>query len=390
MFGMVENHICEAILEIKKDTNAKAKFEKMDTLIANQVLFAFIKSYIFEDQFDHAVLHVNSENGHFSYIEIPEMNDPLESSFQIRPKCKLNVLSHMYEFNDYYEHTPWSRGGRDFDSYSRITLSDSAVVVMERMISKYDIYRKAFSSDSDEMRLNLDLLKKIEYVRLTGECTDELIEMCATSERCNYGAIKHLFGHRYFSGNDNANYIVAKNWIGPVGLICLFDQNRGMYEDGNKNAWSISYVSVSTCYRKLGIASRMLKESFQWASENNKYICRTEPSEIGRKYTFDKFSKIAKESFPKIPFVENEYKKIAHIVSKFCAENGLSFQKECHVLNALLIKARELENSITKRPFYGDDEIINSIEFSEYMRKILSLNTKTVESNNDSAIRGEF
>jgi ribosomal protein S18 acetylase RimI-like enzyme len=91
---------------------------------------------------------------------------------------------------------------------------------------------------------------------------------------------KSVFGHGYVNYLDNRSFIVARNALGPVGIISLFDCGAPDSHRLRPDVLSISFISVSPGYRRLGIGTKLIRQAMQYCIDHKKILSRTSPSSM--------------------------------------------------------------------------------------------------------------
>lgn len=101
--------------------------------------------------------------------------------------------------------------------------------------------------------------------------------------------------------DSNRDYVVAILEDKIIGYAVLFDTEKKRW-DSLKNVCTFSNIEVSENYRKKGVASNIINLLMDSVKKDNKILMRTTPDLMGKLYTFDKISNIAKiKQVPYIP-----------------------------------------------------------------------------------------
>jgi GNAT superfamily N-acetyltransferase len=99
----------------------------------------------------------------------------------------------------------------------------------------------------------------------------------------------------------NRDYIVAIIDDKIIGYAILFDTEKKRW-DALKNVYTLSNIEVSENYRNKGVATNIIHKLLDTIKKENKILMRTSPDLMGKLYTFNKISNIAKnKNVPYIP-----------------------------------------------------------------------------------------
>lgn len=347
-----------------------SEFLQQDNLVANEVYFFILNSPVFKDTFSGSRLF-SSFAGDYSFVEIIGKTEALPIKVKIRSAETVDLFSFMYEYSegdDDFE--PWEKGNSGTVEITLDSISKRAFQLIDIIKDNSPLMQKILSPTSK----NLKDLDKISYEVIAHDSDVNVLDFCVTESKSCIADIKKVFVHRYFNYRETDNiYIVAKNWLAPVGIICLFDTNLADPLRANSRTLSISYVSVTPEYRNIGISKNLIRQSFVYAKEHNKYLSRTRPSDIGRLYSYDSFTQLAAKEFPAIPFVKREYISFAYQVNKAATESKMSYGSECKALNYILSK---IDQSV--------DTADGRIEHSNISREVDALIRKLFNDNENN------
>ncbi len=360
------------ILTAMKTVSGDRELQPDDCLIANNVLFVILKSFAWKGAFDGATLSVSDDGSGYSYVTLHEYLDPYSSNLEIRRKTNINVLDFKYEYSDYDDnHIVWER---DHDAKINIYDEPFASEVCERVlrvIKENKYYAMLLESSIEgQCKINSSLFD-IEYsVVDEDDAFDRLIEITNMSSYSTH-PIKSVFGHRYFSMDcSNRKLIVAKNKLGPVGILCLFDHSMPDVLDKDNNRLSISYVSVSPGYRNHGISKNLLRHAFDYAIKNEKYIARTDPTEIGKLISYSSFSSLAKNEYPSIPFLTCSKARLLWSLTRSDGFQNLDYKKRNSII---LLAEKKIDKVLTSKgmdPYEIFDSWLHDfVELEQFIKK---------------------
>lgn len=319
----------------------KGEIVAEDTLLLNAALFKLMKSPLWDFEFKGASLSVHQDETGYSFITLPDLNDPDNESLAIRDEIWINPLAHRYEYSEYNDELEvW-----EFDKNAVVVVHDKPINVpfldgVIELLSQQDKYQALLTTDPVQMG---DLMAKRNELRFETFKAMGVYEFNAMSGMSTYGGntAKEIFGHRYANEMGNRIHIVARNFLGPVGIISLFDHseaNPGRFE---QDLLSVSYISVSPGYRRAGIASSLMKLAFDYCLEHKKILARTRPSEIG-KFTVDHFSKLAQQHAPLLPFLKTHELELFNSISRQLESIHVkSYERKCDYIQQALLLTRQ-------------------------------------------------
>jgi GNAT superfamily N-acetyltransferase len=322
----------------------KGKISPDDCLLGNAVLFKLMKSPLWRHEFEGAALVAHQDDSGYSYIDLPGFDDPDNNKLSIRDGTTFNLLDHRYEYPMYCEE------GYELWSYSRAAEKkvmaepphlDYLREVLD-LLSENPYYRQFLTNDPQELDEFMEKTRRIEYNVLEEKSTQEIIQSTGIS-RYDTEVVTHLFGHRYAKCDSNRKYVVAQNSLGPVGILSLFDHSAPGVSHGQTDLLSVSFVSVTPGYRRLGIASGLMRTAFDYCLSHKKMLGRTEPSEIGR-LTVDHFSQLAKTHAPSLPFMNRQEMLAMSMMQRAIPGlRTLPYAQKCKVIQKGLALIREHE-----------------------------------------------
>jgi len=95
------------------------------------------------------------------------------------------------------------------------------------------------------------------------------------------------------NGFEKKYMIIAYNDLEVVGVTQLNDLSSAMRADErDENAYKMPYIGIQQKYRGHGIASKMFEKVLEIIENDEKFLLRTAPSEMGGKFTQAKFTKM--------------------------------------------------------------------------------------------------
>ena len=151
--------------------------------------------------------------------------------------------------------------------------------------SKKEINYKVFKIENDDDHYS--------YNKWVSEDKSPLL--LTKSPWVNYGQ-KGLFYLTPISkenGFSKKYMIVAYNELEVVGVTQLNDLSSAMRADErDENAYKMPYIGIQQKYRGHGLASKMFEKVLEIVEQDEKFLLRTAPSEMGGKYTQAKFTKM--------------------------------------------------------------------------------------------------
>lgn len=390
MLERITDDIAKAIVDALKIKDFK--FEQEHCLLANKVLYEFLSSYAWDLEFKGVELRVSSENPLYSEIHIPEFRDPDVDDLDrnesiIRYAKKINVFGHLYEYPEYWDDDqempePYKKGSMKDYSLASFVREGKVEQVIKNLSSSSEYYKKVFEKESSEIQKNINKLHDIEYVRIKDDESDKLIELCHL-DKYSYSPIKSVFGHRYFSGSDKyRNYICAKNWLGVVGIVSLFDHNPkdGFISEKSPYFDTLSYISVSPSYRNEGISKEMFKMTLDWTLEKGKILRNTDYTYLGRKFIQPIFGKIAQEHCPQMTFVEEGDRVLLSRITKHEGFSELSVAARYKIVKSVFEKTESLINESNE---YEMQDYLYSDTFKEELDKGFKRFEKNQNLNNE-------
>lgn len=364
--GWVED-VLDCLVEINL-SQGRDNLNPDDVVAATNAIFTLINSYAFRDEFPGATLCIADSDIQYAKIHLPEVNDPYSDELDIRDEAYINPLGWKFNYPEYLdiddpEPIVWEKPLHpDYISYSTPINCTKTTAILDKLLQKNAFYSKLLEEDPDRQIENLKELDKIEYVFCENTSYHDL-DRLTNMAKYSGGNIDKVFGHRYVSGSDNRHHIVAKNWLGPVGVLCLFDHASPGVLDKNPSKYSVSYVSVSPSYRRQGISTQLMREAFKQAISDERYLSRTEPSEMGEETTYYHFTELAKKEFPLLPFIEKSDENYVHALTRNDDFHEWPYKYKCLAINSFVSKIDEMIEELESK--YNLDFAYNHLNLEE-------------------------
>lgn len=151
-----------------------------------------------------------------------------------------------------------------------------------------------------------------------------------------------------------------------IAYACLM-KDYDFPRDGNEDVISMSTIYVNSEYRNQGISKPLIKLSLEHIKNENKIFMRTQPSNDGKKYSFDRISQIADDiGLPVIPhnlsFVYKALEEKKLLTNKSVKEKIELLDEVCNkLLNDFELKKDDLKK-----------KDINDLEHKKVLNKILN------------------
>ena len=324
--------------------------EPTDSVIANSVLLHLMQSPLWSGgEFEGVEFHIHEDGTGFSELFLPERFDPdSDGELSIRDKTYVSVFQEFFDSNYIFDDLDTSVWVRNSKAPKRIVVQPVYNDVVNEILSNLQ---------SEPYLANLISREKGEVERLTQAKNELRFQLLDTPDLNvwdlnQYSHIdasmaisaRYVFGHRYLEFLDNRKLIVAYNFMGPVGVLCLFDHAAPGVLNGDECRYTISFVSVSPGYRRKGIASMLMRQAFQTAIEHKKFVSRTSPTTIGEN-TFDHFSHLAEKEFPGLPVIRNHESTTYSVVNKRLKLASRPYRERSAILSRVLKAARSGEDS---------------------------------------------
>lgn len=350
--GWIEDAI-ECLVEINEE-QGRGKINPDDEVAVSNALFSMISSYAFRDEFTGAELRVANSPIQYSHIYLPELNDPYSDDLDIRDEARIRPLNWKFEYPEYWDEDdgpmpePWERPEDPvYTSHLHPIDCDKTVAILDRLRQKTPYYAKLLETDPEKQIQNLKELDEVRYEYHPDIKYYDLDRMTNMS-RYSAGNVDHVFGHRYVGPDGDRRYVVARNWLGPVGVSSLGE---------GPSKYVLSSISVSPSYRRQGISTNLIRETLKVAMRDQKYIERTSPSEMGDEYTHDYFTELARKEFPSVPFIACKDYQYVHALEKNKEFHDLPYKIKCRAINELVEKIENMveEAEIKHRTMYPYD-----------------------------------
>ena len=331
MFGKWKNDILESLIEYKKENGISTQISPEDTYPLHNCIFHLIQSYVWKNEFKNTTLHIADSETPYSWIEIPPyvQHYGKDKVCRIREDfIKLNCFSSHYGYSGYEDddYIAWSKP-KNSASYKlnkphKCEITD---FILNALYKKNSYYSMLLETNPEKQLEHLTSLKKytIEiFEKLDWNQLEDMTNMSLFDGQ-HYDKV---FGHIYSSTFEHRIHIVAKNALGPIGILSIFNHNSHGVLDNNPNKFSISYVTVSPSYQNQGIASNLYREAIKYAVKNKKYLARTSPSPMGKELSYDSFTKLVQTEFPDVVILSNEESRATDILTTKDSFKNLSYK----------------------------------------------------------------
>lgn len=314
MFDKWEDDIANVILN--KNGRDFNKTNAEDLYVANLVLFRLITSYAWQgNEMTNSQFMRSTQDPLFSYISVPEFYEK-DSDQKIRDKKSVCFFSNKVSmFRDYYydEYLDENENLRNnvllyespsLDTFEEIKKADidfSASEYIINELSKDDYYKKLLETNKTNIKKNIDELGHVDFEIISPSNTERITQITNISDH-GYSGLLSVFGHFYFNARDLKTdpHIVAKNWLGPIGMIGLYNNSA---KGKTNNLFTISFISVTPAFRKMGLGTRLAEEAIKYSIDNNKVLARTDPSKMGKMGLRGSIDNIARSKYPSFPLV---------------------------------------------------------------------------------------
>lgn len=312
MFDKWEDDIARVIFN--KTGRGFNKTTPEDLYAANLVLFRLITSYAWQgNEMTNSQFMRSSQDPLFSYIVVPEFYEK-NSDQKIRNEKTIcffqNKLSMFrdYDYDEYLDSNEkenlllYESPNQDtFNEIKKTNIDFSLSEYIADELSNDDYYKKLLETNKSIIEKNINNLGHIDFEVILPNNTDRITEITRISDY-SYSGVLSVFGHFYFEARDlkTHTHIVAKNWLGPIGMICLYDESiHGKTND----LLTISFVSVTPVFRKMGLGTRLAEEAIKYSIDNNNVLARTDPSKMGKMGLRGSISNMARLKYPSFPLV---------------------------------------------------------------------------------------
>lgn len=310
MFDKWEDDIAKVIFEKTGRDFNKANAE--DLYAANLVLFQLITSYAWQgNEMMNSQFMRSSQDPLFSYIVVPAFYEK-DSDKKIRNEktvCFFQNKVSMFRDYDYDEYMDDNEKENilvyespSHDTFKEINKTDidfslSDYIVNE--LSNDNYYKRLLETNKSIIEKNIDDLGDVDFEVISPISKERITEITKTSDY-SYSGVSSVFGHFYFEPRDlnMHTHIVAKNWLGPIGMICLYDES--VCEKIN-DLFTISFISVTPAFRKMGLGTRLAEEAIKYCIDNNKVLARTDPSNMGKIGLRGSINNMARLKYPSFP-----------------------------------------------------------------------------------------
>lgn len=287
-----------------------------DIFSGNLALLKLTTSYVWSNGLEDSLLMVSNKDQRFCFLKIMAYEDPYtgkdmrDESYISTYSSKLSKFIEYYDESDHYNvyNMP------DIDTFlpcKNISENDSSIcnnILAE--LKKNEYYCKLLEASPDKIQKNIDELNNVSFHFVNEDRYFEEIPKISKISDCDCFGMRTIFGHTYFQSFDsNRHLVIAKNWLGPVGVLSLFDRGKKEVSRHCKDLYSISYLSVTPAFRGRGIAVKLIDEAIKIAKEKRKILVRSEPSPMGEEKICKKITNFTNKNhsnFPIIPFYLSE------------------------------------------------------------------------------------
>lgn len=350
MLDKWEEDITSSLVEINK-LEDRNPINPDDEIAVTNALFSLIKSYAFRDEFKGAVMQVADSDIQYSRIVFPELNDPYSDRLDIRDETFIHPLGWKFEPAEYWEDEDeepevWESPDRPvFKEFSEPLSCEKTNKLLNRLREQSVYYQLLLETDPEKQIKNLQSLNHIEF-RFMKDSSYHDLDRLTNMGMYRGGNIDHVFGHRYVNGSGHRHHVVAQNWLGPVGVLCLFDHAEKGVMDPDPSRYSVSFVSVSPSYRRQGISTQLMREAFKQCIKDQRYLARTDPSDMGREVTFDHFTTLGEKEFPQVPFLKRGEAQYLFALTKQEGFHDMPYSLRCQAVSELADKVRSMIHEI--------------------------------------------
>lgn len=354
-----------------------------DIFIGNLALLKLATSYIWKNGLEDSRLMVSSKDPRFCFLKIMGYEDPYtgkdmrdESYISIYSSKLSELIDYHYEEGDYEIYNM-----PDMDTFSpceKINKKDFSICEhILKELKKDEYYSKLLEEESDKIQKNITELSNLSFQFVNEDrYFDEIPDISRISSNDCFG-MRTVFGHAYFHSHDsNRHLIIAKNWLGPVGVLSLFDRGREGVSRKCKDLYSISYLSVTPAFRGQGIAVKLIDEAIKIAKEKQKILVRSEPSPMGEEKIYKKITRFTNENhrnFPIIPFYLSEK---ANIILNNELIRDLSYKNKTKIIvgmnNFMNKKLHNAIETMSPRDLAYDENVLMYLDewFSKTINKL--------------------
>lgn len=361
--------------------------KKEHHLALNQALYTLMQSPALNGVLADAQLQQSLSDPRQGRIFLPEYNEPLHSSFTIRNETVLDAALPMYH-QDYYEYPSFHWGqfspNGDMVTVQNRPLLPAAQTVLEALKQHDPRYEHLLNATDPDNEIEYTLLYQPDtlltpirpipglFMEPCDSVSDWLIDHIAMSEH-DYGDIKSVWGHRYYSGSDGINnMLVAHTQTGIVGLLKLFNeptQERwsSTPNPDKLNQHGLSFVSITPAFRGMGIASQLLSHALVFSLQQGKALYRTEPSEVGEQFLYERFTRLAQSQYPSVPFIEPGLESLTQQLFHKLNHHKIEVMEQSAIVSDILIHIRSNLNeedtrSLMSRWSHINHDVIDSAE----------------------------
>jgi ribosomal protein S18 acetylase RimI-like enzyme len=342
---------------LKEDVNKWSLFEKEFSLKAIESIGSNkIKNYLnlpdgslFDDL--HEMLKENPSSRKLGKLiekysldmdmEEDEVFVSLQNIFYKNNKDKIKRFSNARELESVIS----QKAVKDFEKSLQENMG--YVSSLKQKPSEKEIAYKVFKIDSDQ--------DHYDYNKWVSEEKSPLL--LTKSPWVNYGqkGLFYLTPVSKENGFSQKYMIVAYNDLEVVGVTQLNDLSSAMRADErDENAYKMPYIGIQQKYRGHGLASKMFEKVLEIVEQDEKFLLRTAPSEMGGKYTQAKFTKMG-EKLTKGILVNSEE---ATLYDSFKEEvknygDGISFSQKRSMFK--ILKEEMMNKLIEDKHFHYSD-----------------------------------
>lgn len=389
---MLDNWISDIEDALYKTKGVDFKNATLDDIMAgNLVLLKLATSYVWKNGLEDSRLMVSNKDPRFCFLAIPSNEDPYTGKWMRDETYVSTYSSKLSKFIEYYDESCDNNIYimPDIDTFSpqeNVSEKDPSIcnnILVE--LKKNDYYCKLLETSPDKIKNNINELGNLSFQFVNeNRYFDEIPKVSRISDGDCFG-MRTIFGHAYFHSDDsNRHLVIAKNWLGPVGVLSLFDRGKNGVSRQCKDLYSISYLSVTPAFRGMGIAVKLIDEAIKIAKEKRKLLVRTEPTQMGeekiRKKITD-FTNKKHSNFPIIPFYLSE-KAVTVLNDNLIKE--MSYKERSKIIidmnNFMNNKMRDAIETMSPRDLAYDENVLMYLD--EWFSKTLDrLKTKSIDND---------
>lgn len=389
---MLDNWISDIEDALYKTKGVDFKNATLDDIMAgNLVLLKLATSYVWKNGLEDSRLMVSNKDPRFCFLAIPSNEDPYTGKWMRDETYVSTYSSKLSKFIEYYDESCDNNIYimPDIDTFSpQENVSEKDPSICNNILAelkKNDYYCKLLETSPDKIKNNINELGNLSFQFVNeNRYFDEIPKVSRISDGDCFG-MRTIFGHAYFHSDDsNRHLVIAKNWLGPVGVLSLFDRGKNGVSRQCKDLYSISYLSVTPAFRGMGIAVKLIDEAIKIAKEKRKLLVRTEPTQMGEEKIRKKITDFTNKNhsnFPIIPFYLSE-KAVTVLNDNLIKE--MSYKERSKIIidmnNFMNNKMRDAIETMSPRDLAYDENVLMYLD--EWFSKTLDrLKTKSIDND---------